>query len=351
MRLLNVFAAVAVLSISLTSCLKEDALTTSPVGAPNFNQLPASLGGGGGINQQYTWSPIADFPGAGRDAAIAFTLNGLGYAGLGHAYPNFFSDLYSYNPNANVWTRLDTFPGGARRSATSFVLNDTVYVGLGYGRNYSAGRWEEFRDLWKYNAAADRWIQLNDVPFYSTESAQTFVIGSKAYAVLENGDVYDYEAETDTWTQRKELNESGINSRGSAVSFAIGSRGYYGTGNDDGLSSLDSRLRDLYEYNPSSDTWTTLDSLPDAKRNNAVSFVINGFGVIGMGNDFFSNYADFHYYRPDIKQWSRLNDYPGGPGSDLCAFVINNQAYVGLGYLDAGGFLGGQSNKFYRISL
>lgn len=332
-----------------TSCIKEEPLKKSTGTAPNFNQIPT---GPGGISQAYSWSAIPDFPGTARDEAVSFSLKEEGYVGLGASYPNYFNDFYKYNPVSNGWTQLASFPDSGRRGAISFVVNDIAYVGLGHGPDNSGSGFGEKNDFWKYDAINDTWVPLNDFAFFGTENATAFVFNSVAYVVLERGEVFEYDPTADAWTAKKELYDQDIDNRASAVAFRLGSRVYYGTGYDENGGGIGgSRLRDFYQYTPSTDSWVEVDSLPGASRTSAVGFALNGLGFVGTGSDFFANHADFYYYQATLNTWIRVADYPGGAGSGLSAFVINKTAYVGLGYLDAGGFLGAESKKFYKVSL
>jgi N-acetylneuraminic acid mutarotase len=79
------------------------------------------------------WNQMPNFPGPARDAAVAFTLNGLGYVGLGETgYSTVFSDFYSYNPTDSVWTKVTSFPGTYGRGwAVGIATSSAAFVGLG----------------------------------------------------------------------------------------------------------------------------------------------------------------------------------------------------------------------------
>lgn len=345
----KILTTALVFSFLFISCLKEDSLSPSGGTPPNFNQIPT---GPGGISAAYSWSEIASFPGKARSEVVSFVLNGEGYVGLGEDYPNFFEDFYKYNPSTNIWTQLANFPDSGRRGAISFVINNTAYVGLGYGPDSIGSGFGEKNDFYKYDIVNDGWIRLNDFTAFGVENTVAFTVGNSGYIVSDRGEVFQYDPDGDMWTAKKELFDFDIESRESAVAFRLGSKVYYGTGYDDGARDpiLRSRLRDFYEYTPNTDSWVEIDSLPGATRTNAVSFVMNGLGFIGTGNDFFNSHSDFYYYSAQAVQWVRVKDYPAGAGGGLTSFVINNVAYVGLGSLSNGLLSGGSSKKFYRFS-
>lgn len=80
-----------------------------------------------------SWNQMPNFPGAPREAAIAFTLNGLGYVGLGETqFLSVFSDFYSYNPTDSGWTKVATFPTTFGRGwAVGVATSSAAFVGLG----------------------------------------------------------------------------------------------------------------------------------------------------------------------------------------------------------------------------
>lgn len=73
----------------------------------------------------------------GRTGAIAFTMNGRAYFGLGRdANGNFLKDFWEFRPNETdatlgTWTKKADFPGTARANAVAFAIGDQGYVGTG----------------------------------------------------------------------------------------------------------------------------------------------------------------------------------------------------------------------------
>jgi hypothetical protein len=92
-----------------------------------------------------TWSAIAAFPGTAREAGIGFSIDTLGYAGLGEAsYSTTYSDLYSYDPAKNTWTKVTpSFPYTLGVGwPVAAVAGTTAYVGTGADQNFS------FKNYW-----------------------------------------------------------------------------------------------------------------------------------------------------------------------------------------------------------
>ncbi len=129
------------------------------------------------------WTPIADFPGAGRETGIAYSVNGKGYVGLGVAFENtgttVFNDFWRYDPTNNTWNQLGNFEGGARSKAAVYVLNGSAYVGTGANDQFVF-----LSDWWKYDPGTDNWTIQNNLgnlpPRYG---AVAVVADNKAYLV------------------------------------------------------------------------------------------------------------------------------------------------------------------------
>ncbi|MCX6209036.1 MAG: galactose oxidase, partial [Bacteroidetes bacterium] len=141
------------------------------------------------------------------------------------------------------WVKRSAFDGNGRAGAACFVINDIAYVGTGYdGTN-------RYNDLWAFNATSQSWTQKAYMPTAAGKrnSAAAFAIGSKGYVVGGacdanlgyNGklnDTWEYDATANLWTATPKASlpdpnaTIGSGARYGAVGFAIGGKGYVGTG-------------------------------------------------------------------------------------------------------------------------
>jgi hypothetical protein len=87
----------------------------------------------------------------------------------------------------------------------------------------------------------------------------------------------------------------GGHERTTAVGFALGNKGYIGTG----AAGNSAKYRDFWEYNPANDTWTQRASFGGTARWVATGFAIGNKGYIGLGFDNSGDRADFWEYTPD----------------------------------------------------
>ncbi|MEP3837119.1 MAG: kelch repeat-containing protein [Algibacter sp.] len=126
-------------------------------------------------------------------------------------------------------------------------------------------------------------------------------------------------------------------SRGNAVSFTIGDKGYLVTGYDG-----DDYLSDTWEYNSEGDYWIKKADFPGTARSGAVGFTIDGKGYLGTGYDGNDELKDFWEYDPDTNQWTQKADFGGTARYGAIGFSINGYGYIGTGYD------GSEQKDFYK---
>jgi gliding motility-associated-like protein len=160
-----------------------------------------------------------------------------------------------------------------------------------------------------------------------------FAIGTKGYVgtgwdqgIGYRNDFWEYDPATNTWTQRANF---GGGQRILAVGFGIGTKGYISTGQD-----FVGRLKDLWEYNPTTNTWAQKANFGGAARSRAVGIAIGTKGYVGTGYEDNTNtyYADFWEYNPTTDVWTKRADFGGGLRREATGFYIGNKGYLGTGY-------------------
>ncbi|MDY0781433.1 Kelch repeat-containing protein [Tenacibaculum sp. IB213877] len=172
------------------------------------------------------------------------------------------------------------------------------------------------------------WVESSTFDGNSRGNAVTFTIGNKGYLITGyNGDDYladtwEYNLEGDYWVQKATF--PGV-ARSGAVGFAINGKGYIGTGYDG-----NDKLKDFWEYNPETDEWTQKTDFAGTARYGAIGFSINGVGYIGTGYDG-SEQKDFWKYDPSNNTWEQIFGFSGEKRQNGAVFVIDEIAYLGTG--------------------
>lgn len=113
-----------------------------------------------------------------------------------------------------------------------------------------------------------------------------------------------------------------------AGAFTIGNNAYYGSGDDTNGSS---ETNTWFKYDPNSDTWTSINSIPQGMQA-LNGFSINNKGYAGIGWASGSPTPNFYEYDPILNSWSQKSSYPSSGGisygDDAGAFVLNNEGYI-----------------------
>lgn len=115
--------------------------------------------------------------------------------------------------------------------------------------------------------------------------------------------------------------------RSDGVAFSIGPYGYVGTG----VSNDDTVMNDFWRYDPVSDSWQQVASMPTPGRWAAFSFVINGIAYVGSGiNPDYSLNFELWCYDPVYDKWGRKEDMPWMifASGTFASFSIGNHGYL-----------------------
>jgi len=183
--------------------------------------------------------------------------------------------------------------------------------------------------------AQAQWVKKANIPLGGTDAAMSFAVDGKIYfggGTLPTNAFYEYDPATDKWTRKADLPI--VHSiRAFGVSFAVGSKGYVALGQSDTSISFASQqgsvTNDLWEYDPTANTWTQKANFPGVRRDGAMAFVIGDKAYVGagVGPDFF--YAgDFFEYDPASDKWTQKSDLPSGPIGFPMGFSIGSMGYM-----------------------
>ena len=310
--------------------------------APDF---PIEISEGG-------WVQKANYAGIPRWGAVSFSIGTKGYIVTGAKYDGGaytrHKDLWEFDPTTNIWSQKADFGGEGRFAGIGFSIGTKGYVGFGLiGSFYYA------TDFWEYNSITNVWTKKADLgETGSREGAVGFSIGSKGYMGTGGShnqgygtrlkDFYEYNPATDVWTKKADF---GGDARCAAVGFAIGTKGYIGTGNDAG----DNSFKDFWEYDPSTNNWTKKADFGGVARISAVAFSIGSKGYFGTGqpyNTVNGKLKDFWEYSPANNTWTQKADFGGGARSYATGFSIGTKGYIGCGNLNGEE----QTNDFWEFT-
>ncbi|HPB25871.1 MAG TPA: kelch repeat-containing protein [Bacteroidales bacterium] len=284
-----------------------------------------------------TWVQKASLPGLPRRRHVAFSIGTKGYVCVGiDSTHNFTNEVWEWDQTTNTWSQKSDFAGPCRDLAVGFSIGSKGYLGTGGGCSGN-----QTKDFWEYDPATDTWTQKADYGGPARYDAQGFSIGNKGYiggGISDTGppflqiDFWEYDPDSNTWTQKANLPEYRCNAAG----FSIGNSGYFCAGVND-----ISQLNDLIEWDQSKNIWTHKASLTAQVRVVPIGFSIGNKGYVGMGVSAQSLLNDFWEYTPEgdgIKELineGAINVYPNpaenninveikGLTGDLCKFTLRN---------------------------
>ncbi len=134
-------------------------------------------------------------------------------------------------------------------------------------------------------------------------------------------DIWSYDPHSDSWTQKKDFPFD----LPAEAAVTIENKAYVMTFSGN-----------LYEYDPDADSWRFLSDFPAGNRSGITAFALRGKAYFGTGSNrdsvYFAVYKDFWEYDPSLNTWAKISDFPGKARTDAISFVIANKAYTGLGF-------------------
>jgi N-acetylneuraminic acid mutarotase len=288
------------------------------------------------------WVKRSAFDSDGRAGAVSFVISDIAYVGTGFDGTKRYNDFMAYDPIAETWSQVALMPGSKRNSAVAFAAGGKGYVATGYdGVN-------KLQDNWEYNPIGNTWTQKANLPDPANGvvgsggryGAVGFGIGTKGYICsgytgTHTKDLWEYNPGTDTWTQKKSMNTS--DKRRDAVAMVYGGEAYIVSGTNNGTV-----VTEMAKYNPTTDTWTKLrdianlssDAYDDAYasivRGSAVGFVVGTKGYLATGQNG-SNVNTVWEYDFATDLWVQKTNFERSTRNAAVGFTAGGKGFVGLG--------------------
>lgn len=237
----------------------------------------------------------------------------------------------------DIWIQKDSIKGPPRSGIASFVLGNRGYVVGGFLGSESS------RKMYSYSKNQDDWddeLSLGDSTGGGLERhlACGFSMNNKGYITLGQGlgapfmkDLWEFDKATQTWTQKADFPGT---PRRAAASFVVNGFAYIGTGEDaQGLCN------DMFRYDPLTNLWDPVSSFPGGGRRQAAAFELNGYGWIATGDGGMLK-NDLWSYNTVTDLWQQKADLPGQARAGAVAWSTSPSAYVATGQNPQGEFLG-----------
>lgn len=231
------------------------------------------------------WSQLDDFPGPARSFSISSVSNNTAYMGFGLGTLNvLLNDFWKFEVTTGQWTQLASCPCPGRRHPALVATDEKVYVGMG-----DTGA-SNLRDWWEYDINSDSWTKRDDLPGSVRHHPFQFGIDNVPYVGFGHAgqlifdDFYKFDPQTLQWVQLNDFPDQG---RVAGTQFSYNGKGYVLSGQDETHQNFNEG--EFWEYEPETDSWTQLPSHPGSSRWAPGSFVIDGVIHFLAGRSGFSN--------------------------------------------------------------
>ncbi len=280
------------------------------------------------------WVAKKEFPAIWRSGSMSFSIGSKGYLVSGRRGLIYYTEVWEYDTKTNAWSQKANFGGTGRRNGVGFNIGTKGYAGLGAtGINTTLAN---FKDMWEYDPAMNKWKQMLDFPGNGREDAIAFSVISKGYVGTGISgtstyykDFYEFDPIRNSWTSKADF---GGSARGGAACFSVGLNGYVGVGGTSGPSAV--YQKDFWEYNTKNDTW-----IKKADYKGGTLFGVNGFSI-GAKGYFVGGYdksfgpTEWAYeYNPKTNVWTYIQKFTDTPRSSAICFNIGARGYYGMGSL------------------
>ena len=239
------------------------------------------------------------------------------------------------------WETLESLPSaaGVRHHPATFSIG-----GIGYLVGGAESNTNSLADFYSYDPIADAWTEKTDYPGPPRGFGYAINTDTKGYvgfgidydALTSNEsylkDLWEYDPLTDDWT---ELAECPGSARVHPAMVELDGKIYVGCGGNT-IGDLD----DWWEYDIDSDTWTAKEDFPGTGRHHPYYFALDGYVYVGMGHSGPTIFKDFYRYDPNLDTWTQMGDLP-----DQGRVAGTQFAYDGKGY-----FLSGQGENHQNLT-
>ncbi len=283
------------------------------------------------VNAQ-TWELLNESPYRSHHS-IGFGLNGIGYSVTGSINENPTSRIYTYDPTTDVWTQEDDFPGPSRSFGIGDIWDGKAYLGFGIGSNGNP-----LNDLWEFDPDTNTWTELASCPCSGRLHPAFVANQEKIFVGMGNGnsgnlnDWWEYDMASNSWSQKPDFPDL---PRHHPYQFAIGDYVYAGLGHGNNIASGVNIFDELYRYDPQTEVWDQMATLPSEGRVAGTQFSYEGKGYVLSGDGDDHNvmpFGEFWEYDPVEDKWNGKPPHPGSSRWAPSSFIIDDYIYFYNGY-------------------
>lgn len=279
------------------------------------------------------WNFLGYYPAEGRHHPVTFANNKYGYVIAGqNSEGQYLNDVLRYDVQENNWEQLSNFPGGPRGYA--YGVSDDLFAYIGFGSNNS----EYPRDWWRYDMTNNSWNELTSFPSIGRNHPAMILCDNKIFVGMGSnddgnlGDWWEYDIPNDNWSQKTNFP---FGDRHHPFYFSIENIPYVGFGHGNNQNNNIQIYNDFFTYNSTTESWIQLNDFPSEARVAGTQFSYNGKGYVmsGDGDDHGQlDSGELWEYNPSSDSWTQLLSHPGGARWAPGSFVIDCSVYLTSGF-------------------
>lgn len=185
--------------------------------------------------------------------------------------------IVSFDKKSNQWKKITDYPGQGTRSLIGFGVNNKLYIGGGVRDNYQNGFYTSIDnqiDFWEYDISARTWSKKRNLPyetFYNGFINSSVATSSKGYAFTRNRDLWQYNPSNDSWTKLNPLKDGPIYRNYSKLLshndnlYLVGGHTHLDNGTN---------LSDFWKYDLSTGEWSLIDMFDVRLRSGRIETFI-----------------------------------------------------------------------------
>jgi N-acetylneuraminic acid mutarotase len=242
-----------------------------------------------------------------------------------------------YDPATNRWTRIKDMPEPLTHAGIA-VDGNTVYIIGGYNGDHPA---PGTNHVWKYNTSTNTWSAGPSLPDGRGSGAAArvgrfihFFAGTNTNRTADKTEHWALNLDTGKWSARASYPIAVSHLAAVALNGKI-----YGLGGERGLNERTGNVADVYRYDPATNVWTKLADLPAPRSHfNSSAFVRNGriitIGGSGNGGTFGLPRNDVNEYDPATNRWRVLTSLPMALKTPAAALLNNGKIISTTGNAD-----------------
>lgn len=164
------------------------------------------------------------------------------------------------------------------------------------------------------------------IPGFSINGYGYAGLGEYNHSLNEFDELWQFDPSKNSWTKKASFPGK---ARVAPACFVIGNYAYLVCGS---VKNGGACVNECWQYDATTNKWTQKANFPGGARTYAIGFAIDSLGYVGTGADELKDfYKDFYAYHPSTNTWTKIADFGGIARDGDCGFAVSGKGYVCFG--------------------